>query len=80
MWWGCVGFCRLELALQRLLQSHAAFMAFDHTRVRRDTTTVCSHTEGVLYMRRAIRFVTAGAPLGRVTGIRPVRSGALLGA
>ena len=45
-----------------------------------ETTTVRSNTEGVLYMRRAIRFVTAGAPLGRVTGVRPIRSGVLLGA
>ncbi|PRG10639.1 hypothetical protein C6Q14_03690 [Burkholderia ambifaria] len=29
---------------------------------------------------RAIRFVTAGAPLGRVTGTVPVRKGTLLGA
>jgi uncharacterized protein len=43
-------------------------------------TTVTSHNEGVFYMRRAIRFVTAGAPLGRVTGERPVRTGMLLGA
>ena len=45
-----------------------------------ETTTIASHTEGVLYMRRAIRFVTAGAPLGRVTGTRPFRTGVLLGA
>lgn len=45
-----------------------------------ETTTICSNTEGVLYMRRAIRFVTAGAPLGRVTGTRPIRTGVLLGA
>jgi predicted deacylase len=45
-----------------------------------ETTTISSNTEGVLYMRRAIRFVTAGAPLGRVTGTRPVRTGVLLGA
>ncbi|WP_027801135.1 succinylglutamate desuccinylase/aspartoacylase family protein [Paraburkholderia dilworthii] len=45
-----------------------------------ETTTLTSHTEGVLYMRRAIRFVTAGAPLGRVTGARPFRTGVLLGA
>ena len=45
-----------------------------------ETTTVESHTDGVLYMRRAIRFVTTGAPLGRVTGTRPVRTGVLLGA
>ncbi|WP_323120240.1 succinylglutamate desuccinylase/aspartoacylase family protein [Burkholderia alba] len=43
-------------------------------------TTVSSRTDGVFYMRRAIRFVTAGAPLGRVTGVVPVRSGMLLGA
>jgi hypothetical protein len=34
----------------------------------------------VFYMRRAIRFVTAGAPLGRVTGQRAFRTGVLLGA
>jgi predicted deacylase len=45
-----------------------------------ETTTIVSQTEGVLYMRRAIRFVTAGAPLGRVTGTRPIRTGVLLGA
>ncbi|WP_322012884.1 succinylglutamate desuccinylase/aspartoacylase family protein [Paraburkholderia sp. J12] len=45
-----------------------------------DITTVRSTTEGIFYMRRAIRFVTTGAPLGRVTGTRPIRSGVLLGA
>ncbi|GAB7538273.1 succinylglutamate desuccinylase/aspartoacylase family protein [Burkholderia sp. 3C] len=45
-----------------------------------ETHTVHSGTEGVFYMRRAIRFVTAGAPLGRVTGTRPIRTGVLLGA
>ncbi|WP_341317361.1 succinylglutamate desuccinylase/aspartoacylase family protein [Paraburkholderia sp. IMGN_8] len=45
-----------------------------------ETTTVSSQTEGVFYMRRAIRFVTAGAPLGRVTGARAFRTGVLLGA
>lgn len=45
-----------------------------------ETTTLCSNTEGVFYMRRAIRFVTAGAPLGRVTGEKAVRTGVLLGA
>ncbi|MGF6541201.1 succinylglutamate desuccinylase/aspartoacylase family protein [Paraburkholderia youngii] len=45
-----------------------------------ETTTIASQTEGVLYMRRAIRFVTAGAPLGRVSGTRPIRTGVLLGA
>ena len=43
-------------------------------------TTILSGTDGVFYMRRAIRFVTAGAPLGRVTGTVPVRTGMLLGA
>ncbi|EDT37270.1 hypothetical protein BamMEX5DRAFT_6950 [Burkholderia ambifaria MEX-5] len=42
-------------------------------------TTVSSSTDGVFYMRRVIRFVTAGAPLGRVTGAVPVRKGMLLG-
>lgn len=36
-----------------------------------ETTTVSSHAEGVFYMRRAIRFVTAGAEIGRVTGRGP---------
>jgi uncharacterized protein len=45
-----------------------------------ETTTICSNTEGVLYMRRATRFVTTGAPLGRVTGSRAFRTGVLLGA
>ncbi|WP_368622255.1 succinylglutamate desuccinylase/aspartoacylase family protein [Paraburkholderia sp. BR13444] len=45
-----------------------------------ETHTVYSHTEGIFYMRRAIRFVTAGAPLGRVTGTRQIRTGVLLGA
>lgn len=45
-----------------------------------ETHTVHSRTEGIFYMRRAIRFVTAGAPLGRVTGTRPIRTGVLLGA
>jgi uncharacterized protein len=45
-----------------------------------NVTTIRSTTEGVFYMRRAIRFVTTGAPLGRVTGTRATRSGVLLGA
>lgn len=45
-----------------------------------ETFTVRSQTDGVFYMRRAIRFVTAGAPLGRVTGTRAIRTGVLLGA
>jgi uncharacterized protein len=31
-------------------------------------TTVTTRNDGVFYMRRAIRFVTAGAEIGRVTG------------
>ncbi|HEY4298538.1 MAG TPA: succinylglutamate desuccinylase/aspartoacylase family protein [Paraburkholderia sp.] len=45
-----------------------------------ETTTISSNTEGVLYMRRSIRFVTTGAPLGRVTGTQPIRTGVLLSA
>ncbi|CAG4893340.1 succinylglutamate desuccinylase/aspartoacylase family protein [Paraburkholderia gardini] len=45
-----------------------------------ETTTISSNTDGVFYMRRAIRFATAGAPLGRVTGTRALRTGVLLGA
>ena len=45
-----------------------------------ETTTISSKTDGIFYMRRAIRFVTAGAPLGRVTGTKPLRTGVLLGA
>ncbi|MFM0027648.1 M14 family metallopeptidase [Paraburkholderia madseniana] len=45
-----------------------------------ETTTLVSNTEGVFYMRRAIRFVTTGAPLGRVTGKTAFRTGVLLGA
>jgi uncharacterized protein len=43
-------------------------------------TTVLTRNAGVLYMRRAIRFVNAGAPMGRVTGTTPIRSGVLIGA
>lgn len=45
-----------------------------------ETITISSKTDGIFYMRRAIRFVTAGVPLGRVTGTKPVRTGVLLGA
>jgi len=31
-------------------------------------TTLASHSHGMFYMRRAIRFVTAGAEIGRITG------------
>lgn len=43
-------------------------------------TTVTTSNDGVLYMRRAIRFVYAGAPMGRVTGTTPIKSGVLIGA
>ncbi|WP_250515389.1 succinylglutamate desuccinylase/aspartoacylase family protein [Caballeronia sp. INDeC2] len=43
-------------------------------------TTVATNNDGVFYMRRAIRFVYAGAPMGRVTGEKAVRSGVLIGA
>jgi predicted deacylase len=43
------------------------------------TTTVCSKTSGVLYMRRAIRFVHSGNPIGRVTGSTAFRTGKLVG-
>ncbi|MDR5762695.1 M14 family metallopeptidase [Caballeronia sp. LZ035] len=43
-------------------------------------TTVTTRNDGVFYMRRAIRFVPAGAPMGRVTGETPIRSGVLIGA
>src|SRR5471032_25789 len=45
-----------------------------------ETTTLDSHTNGVLYMRRDIRFVKPGDPLGRVSGAIPIRSGKLLSA
>jgi uncharacterized protein len=45
-----------------------------------EVTTVATSNDGVLYMRRAIRFVHAGAPMGRVTGETPIRSGVLIGA
>jgi len=45
-----------------------------------ETTTLNSQNNGVLYMRRDIRFVKPGDPLGRVTGSTPVRRGKLLGA
>ncbi|MCI3208757.1 MULTISPECIES: succinylglutamate desuccinylase/aspartoacylase family protein [Pandoraea] len=45
-----------------------------------DITTLVSRTQGVMYMRRDVRFVNAGDPLGRVTGHRSQRTGMLLGA
>ena len=43
-------------------------------------TTIHSNNTGIFYMRRAIRFVSQGAPLGRVTGTTAFRTGKLLGA
>jgi len=43
-------------------------------------TTLTTRNDGILYMRRAIRFVIAGAPLGRVSGAIPFRTGVLIGA
>jgi predicted deacylase len=45
-----------------------------------NTTTLHSATRGVLYMRRDIRFVRMGDPLGRVSGEQPRRTGNLLSA
>lgn len=43
------------------------------------TSTVYSNTTGILYMRRAIRFVHCGNPIGRVSGTVPFRTGKLVG-
>ncbi|AJK45988.1 succinylglutamate desuccinylase/aspartoacylase family protein [Burkholderia plantarii] len=43
-------------------------------------TRLHSRTAGMFYMRRDVRYVRAGDPLGRVTGERSVRTGYLLGA
>ncbi|WP_250493551.1 succinylglutamate desuccinylase/aspartoacylase family protein [Caballeronia sp. GAWG1-1] len=43
-------------------------------------TTVATKNDGVFYMRRAIRFAQAGAPMGRVTGQTAFRTGVLIGA
>jgi predicted deacylase len=43
------------------------------------TTTISSATTGILYMRRAIRFVQSGNPIGRITGTKPIRTGKLVG-
>jgi len=43
-------------------------------------TTLTTRNDGIFYMRRAIRFVIAGAPLGRVSGAIPFRTGVLIGA
>jgi len=44
-----------------------------------EVTTLSSQNDGVFYMRRGIRFVTAGAPLGHVSGATPFRTGVLIG-
>lgn len=43
-------------------------------------TTIATKNDGVFYMRRATRFVYAGAPMGRVTGAKAFRTGVLIGA
>ncbi|HXZ08901.1 MAG TPA: succinylglutamate desuccinylase/aspartoacylase family protein [Paraburkholderia sp.] len=43
-------------------------------------TPVHSRTSGVFYMRRDVRYVRPGDPLGRVSGEKAQRSGYLLGA
>jgi uncharacterized protein len=45
-----------------------------------EVTTLTSRNDGILYMRRAMRFVIAGAPLGRVSGAIAFRTGVLIGA
>jgi len=45
-----------------------------------ECTRISSKTRGTFYMRRDVRFVKAGDPLGRVTGATPQRTGKLLGA
>lgn len=45
-----------------------------------EVTTVTTKNDGVLYMRRAIRFAHVGAPMGRVTGETAFRTGVLLSA
>ncbi len=47
--------------------------------ISNQTTTIRSSTRGVFYMRRAIRYVHAGNPIGRVSGTVPIRSGRLIG-
>jgi len=43
-------------------------------------TTISSNTDGAFYMRRDVRFVRRGDPLGRVSGSKVLRTGPLLGA
>ncbi|MBV8501851.1 MAG: succinylglutamate desuccinylase/aspartoacylase family protein [Paucibacter sp.] len=61
----------------RIEQGDAVFDIVDPLTDR--TTTIHSHTCGVFYMRRAIRFVRAGQPIGRVSGSVPIRTGKLIG-
>ncbi|MGO4814894.1 hypothetical protein AB4156_35870 [Cupriavidus sp. 2MCAB6] len=41
-------------------------------------TTTVSHTNGVFYMRREVRYVKPGDQIGRVSGARAFRAGNLL--
>ena len=43
-------------------------------------TAICSRTAGIFYMRRDVRYVRQGDPLGRVSGDEAIRSGYLLSA
>jgi uncharacterized protein len=45
-----------------------------------EIATLKAANDGIFYMRRAVRFVIAGAPIGRVTGATPFRTGVLIGA
>ncbi|SAL39870.1 succinylglutamate desuccinylase/aspartoacylase family protein [Caballeronia humi] len=45
-----------------------------------EVTTLYAKNDGVFYMRRAIRFAYAGAPMGRVSGEKAFRTGVLIGA
>jgi uncharacterized protein len=63
---------------ERIRTGQALFDIVDP--VSGERTTVHSRTEGVLYMRRDIRLVRYGDPLGRVSGKTPQRTGYLLSA
>ena len=60
---------------------HAGDAVFDIVDPLTDAvTTVTTKNDGVFYMRRAIRFAYAGAPMGRVSGATAFRTGVLVGA
>ncbi len=63
---------------QRLKKGDAMFDTVDP--LKDTVTTITTQNDGVFYMRRATRFVTAGAPMGRATGDTPIRTGVLIGA